>query len=76
MNLDVSSKPSTLGLNTDHSSSERNLHHVSPVEIKLFPKAEAFRENRRQKTWKGVVLADIPVNTALEVLYALFNANT
>jgi hypothetical protein len=31
LNLDVSSKPSTSSLNTGHSSSESNLHIVSPV---------------------------------------------
>jgi hypothetical protein len=45
-NSDISSKLPTSGLNKGQSSSVRNLHHVSPAEIRSFPEAEARREAR------------------------------
>jgi hypothetical protein len=65
--LDVSTRPSTSGLNTGHSSSESNLHRVSLVEIKPSPKAEALTEGRRQKSKERDVLADTPVKVALQI---------
>jgi hypothetical protein len=44
-----------------HSSSESNLHHVSPVEIRHLPKTEALGENRRTKTKESALLADTEV---------------
>jgi hypothetical protein len=60
------SKPSTSGLKEDHASSESNLRHISPVEIRPFPKAEVLRENRKEKTRVSAVLIDTPIKTALE----------
>jgi hypothetical protein len=41
-----------------------NLRHVNPAEMKPFPEAGAFRENRRQKTRVRAVLTDTPVMAA------------
>jgi hypothetical protein len=65
-NLDVSSQPSTPGLTTGHSSSESNLYHASPVEIRPLPEAAARREARRRKTRVTTVLTVTPVKIALE----------
>jgi hypothetical protein len=47
------------------SSSESNLLHASPVEIKPFPEAEMCRGYLRQKIRVGAVLTDTPVKVAL-----------
>jgi hypothetical protein len=49
-----------------HSSSESNLYHASPVEIRPLPKAGARREIRRRKTRASAVLTDTPVKVALD----------
>jgi hypothetical protein len=55
---DISTHPSTSGLKTKPSSSQRNRHHTIPVEIRPFPKADARKETRKRK--------DTPVKAALE----------
>jgi hypothetical protein len=42
------------------------MHYANPAEITPFPKIERIRENRRQKTRTGVLLANISVTVALE----------
>jgi hypothetical protein len=64
--LDLSNQPSTSDLKTGPSISQSNLHHVSPVEIRPFPKAEARKETRKRKTGASAVLTDTPVKAALE----------
>lgn len=63
--VDVSTRPSTSGLNTGHSSSESNLHRDSLVGIKPSPKTEA--EGHRQKTKERAVLPDTPVKVAIQI---------
>jgi hypothetical protein len=64
--LDISYQPSTSGLKTGPSTSQGNLHHVSSVEIRPFPKAEAVKETRKRKPRVSAVLTDTPVKAALE----------
>jgi hypothetical protein len=64
--LDISNQPSTSVLKTGPSTSQSNQHHVCPVEIRPFPKAEARKETRKRKPRVSAVLTDIPVNAALE----------
>jgi hypothetical protein len=47
------SQPSTSGLNTRHSSSERSLHRVIRVIIRPFPKA---RSTKREKQARNATL--------------------
>jgi hypothetical protein len=63
---DISNQPSTPGLKTGPSASQRNGRHVSPVEIRPFPKAEASKEREKRKPRVSAVLTDIPVKAALE----------
>jgi hypothetical protein len=53
-------------LKTGPCTSQRNLHHASPVEIRPFPKAEARKETRKRKPRVSAVLTDTPVKAALE----------
>jgi hypothetical protein len=64
--LDISNQPSTSGLKTGSYTSQSNLHHVSPVEIRPFPKAEALKETRKRKPRVSAVLTNTPVKAALE----------
>jgi hypothetical protein len=64
--LDTSNQPSTSVLKTGPSASQSNLHHVIPVEIRHFPKAEARKETRKRKPRVTAVLTDTPVKAALE----------
>jgi hypothetical protein len=63
---DISNQPSASGLKTGPSASQRNGRHVSPVEIRPFPKAEASKERQKRKPRVSAVLTDIPVKAALE----------
>jgi hypothetical protein len=63
---DISNQPSTSGLETGPSASQRNRHHVSPVEIGPFLKAEVRNETRRRKRRVSNVLTDTPIKAALE----------
>jgi hypothetical protein len=64
--LDINNHPSTPGLKTGPCISQRNLHHISPVEIRPFPKAEARKETRKRKSRLSAVLTDTPVKDVLE----------
>jgi hypothetical protein len=64
--LHISNQPSTPGLKTGPSTSQSNLYHVSPVEIRPFPKAETRKETRKRKPRLSAVLTDTPVKAALE----------
>jgi hypothetical protein len=66
LSTDISNQPSTPGLKTRPSTSQSNLHHVSSVEIRPFPKSETRKETRKRKPRVSAVLTDTPVKAALE----------
>jgi hypothetical protein len=63
---DINNQPSTSGLETGPSTSQRNRHHASPVEIRPFPKAEARKETRKRKPRVNAVLTDTPAKAEVE----------
>ena len=65
-NSGVSSHSSTSSLNAGPSTSEGNDHHVSPVDIRDFPKAGARKETRKRKSSLSAIITDTPVKAALE----------
>jgi hypothetical protein len=48
------------------SASQSNLNHVSPLEIRHFPKIEAHNDTRKRKPKVSAALTDAPVKVALE----------
>jgi hypothetical protein len=65
-NSGVRNHSSTSRLSAGPSTSEGNDHHVSPVDIRPFPKTGARKETHKRKSSVSVILTDTTVKTALE----------